>query len=176
MQLPIVSLSLYLIITTILLSRIAFATDPLQLNWDDLIPEQYRPSKILERHGVKFLDLSVAADKIIYEEMLAAQEKAPVNQSLDSRQVKLSGYVVPLEGDGKALSEFLLVPEYGSCIHVPPPPRNQMVYIFAPPDGPKLRLFDSIIVEGEMRTGAMGTKYGDAGYRIRANKITEVRQ
>ena len=50
--------------------------------------------------------------------------------SLNGQYVKLPGYVVPLESDaGGLLSEFLLVPYYGACIHVPPPPSNQIVYV-----------------------------------------------
>ena len=45
------------------------------------------------------------------------------------RPVRLPGYVVPLANaqDGR-LTEFLFVPYYGACIHVPPPPPNQIVH------------------------------------------------
>ncbi len=53
-----------------------------------------------------------------------------VNKSLEGATVRLPGFIVPLEavksGD---VSEFLLVPYFGSCIHVPPPPPNQIVYV-----------------------------------------------
>lgn len=49
---------------------------------------------------------------------------------LDGRKVRLAGYIVPLEADDKGnLTEFFLVPYYGACIHVPPPPPNQIVYV-----------------------------------------------
>jgi uncharacterized protein len=53
-----------------------------------------------------------------------------VNKSLEGATVRLPGFIVPLEGvkDG-SVSEFLLVPYFGSCIHVPPPPPNQIVYV-----------------------------------------------
>lgn len=46
------------------------------------------------------------------------------------RAVRLPGYVVPLSTaqDGR-LTEFLFVPYYGACIHVPPPPPNQIVHV-----------------------------------------------
>lgn len=52
-----------------------------------------------------------------------------VDSVLD-RAVRLPGYVVPLTNaaDGR-LSEFLFVPYYGACIHVPPPPPNQIVHV-----------------------------------------------
>lgn len=49
--------------------------------------------------------------------------------ALNGQMVRLPGFVVPLEDDYQTASEFLLVPEEGSCIHVPPPPPNQMVYV-----------------------------------------------
>ncbi len=57
---------------------------------------------------------------------------APVVKELDGQQVKLPGYIVPLEvSEEGRTTEFLLVPYYGACIHVPPPPSNQIVHIFS---------------------------------------------
>lgn len=52
-----------------------------------------------------------------------------VDSVLDT-PVRLPGYVVPLgtAQDGR-LTEFLFVPYYGACIHVPPPPPNQIVHV-----------------------------------------------
>lgn len=49
------------------------------------------------------------------------------------RPVRLPGYVVPLDNaaDGR-LTEFLFVPYYGACLHVPPPPPNQIVHVRLP--------------------------------------------
>jgi hypothetical protein len=53
----------------------------------------------------------------------------PVRE-LDGQYVKLPGFIVPLESDaGGLIDEFLLVPYFGACIHVPPPPPNQLVYV-----------------------------------------------
>lgn len=44
-------------------------------------------------------------------------------------KVKLPGYVVPMETDGKGrMTSFFFVPFFGACIHVPPPPPNQIVF------------------------------------------------
>jgi len=48
---------------------------------------------------------------------------------LDGRDVKLPGYVLPLDFDGTLVKSFLLVPYVGACIHVPPPPPNQIVFV-----------------------------------------------
>ena len=61
---------------------------------------------------------------------MSDEAKEPsVVASLNGRRVRLSGYVVPLKHKGRRVSEFLLVPYVGACIHVPPPPQNQIVYV-----------------------------------------------
>jgi hypothetical protein len=64
-------------------------------------------------------------DSIITERKVLAKK---VNKELDGRQVALSGYLLPLDFSGKSVSDFLLVPYVGACIHVPPPPPNQIVF------------------------------------------------
>ena len=51
-------------------------------------------------------------------------------QELNGQHVRIPGYLLPLEvcRDNK-VTEFLLVPYVGACIHVPPPPPNQIVHI-----------------------------------------------
>lgn len=50
-------------------------------------------------------------------------------KSLDGKMVKIPGFMVPLEDNMKAVAQFLLVPSPQACIHVPPPPPNQMVLV-----------------------------------------------
>lgn len=52
-----------------------------------------------------------------------------VDDRLDGQFIRLPGYALPLEYDGAAIQEFLLVPYVGACVHVPPPPQNQMVFV-----------------------------------------------
>jgi hypothetical protein len=51
-------------------------------------------------------------------------------QGLDGQNIRLPGYIVPLEvSEEGRTTEFLLVPYFGACIHVPPPPSNQIVHV-----------------------------------------------
>ena len=68
------------------------------------------------------------------ENFLKNVEKAGmlVNKNLVGKKIRIDGFMVPLEFDyGEALTveEFVLVPDAGMCIHVPPPPPNQMIFI-----------------------------------------------
>lgn len=60
-------------------------------------------------------------------------------EGLAGRRVTLPGYALPLEVSPDGVREFLLVPYVGACIHVPPPPANQMVYVTAE---------DEVVVDG----------------------------
>ena len=44
-------------------------------------------------------------------------------------RVRIPGFIVPLEDNAKKVGEFLLVPNGQACVHVPPPPPNQMVHV-----------------------------------------------
>ena len=86
------------------------------------------------------------------------RNKAEINDKtlmpgLDGRVVKLPGYVLPLDFDGTLVKSFLLVPYVGACIHVPPPPPNQIVFV-QPKDGFKSpELFAPVWVTGRISTG-----------------------
>jgi hypothetical protein len=64
-------------------------------------------------------------------EITAKRKRAmeAVNQNLNGQQVRLAGYVLPLEMGGSKVTEFLLVPYVGACIHEPVPPANQIVRV-----------------------------------------------
>jgi len=52
-------------------------------------------------------------------------------RKLMGKSVRIPGFAVPLEGDDgfEYVKEFLLVPTFGACIHVPPPPPNQVIHV-----------------------------------------------
>ena len=54
---------------------------------------------------------------------------APVVEALNGQHVKIPGFVVPLDASGETVKEILLVPYFGACVHVPPPPSNQIVHV-----------------------------------------------
>ena len=79
------------------------------------------------------------------------------NPDLDHRSVQLSGYVLPLNENNREpqkqwVHEFLLVPYVGACIHVPPPPSNQMIYIKPEAAIKNPGLFSSVLVTGTIRS------------------------
>ncbi len=67
----------------------------------------------------------IDVDKIIAERQY---RNTAVNSELDNQLVKLGGYLLPLDLSGKTVTDFLLVPYFGACIHTPPPPQNQIIH------------------------------------------------
>src|SRR5687768_227568 len=56
-------------------------------------------------------------------------EMTPALSQANGKRVRVPGYMVPLDDSASGVDEFILVPYYGACIHTPPPPPNQMVYV-----------------------------------------------
>ena len=92
-------------------------------------------------------------------------------EALNGKLVKMPGFVVPLEFDGTEVSEFLLVPYFGACIHVPPPPANQIVYVKSQKKGLIDGLFDVVWVTGKMNTVRFNSDLGEAGYTLEASAV-----
>jgi uncharacterized protein len=117
------------------------------IEWQDLMPTDYRPNTLLEQIDVaKWADNDPQAVALM-DQLRSEWQNAPLVERFNGQMVTLSGYVVPLETDGTALREFLLVP-YGACIHVPPPPPNQTVFVHAEDGLSVRRLFDTVAVTG----------------------------
>lgn len=91
---------------------------------------------------------------------------------LDNQQVKIPGFMVPLEDEQNKVTEFLLVPTPQACIHVPPPPPNQMVYvrmkkgIGSNPGVP-------IWVYGKFKVNTVRSQYGEVSFEILGDKVED---
>ncbi len=99
-------------------------------------------------------------------------DKPPrVVADLNGKRVKIGGYVVPLDFDSTTVKEFLLVPFVGACIHVPPPPSNQIVYVKSDKGFELGGTFDPVTVTGTIKTETAFTGLADAGYSIDAETV-----
>jgi hypothetical protein len=101
----------------------------------------------------------------------ASAAPAPVVEALDGQRVKLGGYVVPLDFDATKVKEFLLVPFVGACIHVPPPPANQIVYVKSDAGFEVKGSFDPVWVTGRLRAAHTSTGLAETGYAIDAERV-----
>ncbi len=99
------------------------------------------------------------------------QQKAPVLQFAGKR-VSIPGFMVPLEDDLDQVTEFLLVPYAGACIHVPPPPPNQIVYVKMNKNVKvQVTFTDPILVTGVLQISTVQSPYGDVSYDLSAESV-----
>lgn len=160
-----------LLLATLLAFAIPFAdADVRELNWSDLIPPDAPPPP----PPTPIHDLSQLADVLSESGPAAAQQSPtePVVQELDGVQAKLPGYIVPLgmSAEGR-VTEFLLVPYFGACIHVPPPPSNQIVYATSELGVMVNELYQPFWIEGPLNVEHASSELAEAGYRMDAQKI-----
>ena len=98
---------------------------------------------------------------------------------LDGHVIKLPGYVLPLDFEGTLVRSFLLVPYVGACIHVPPPPPNQIVHVQLNQGFESKELFAPVWVTGLISAGmdkasltlVDGSTDVNFGYALQATKV-----
>lgn len=98
----------------------------------------------------------IDADHMFEQRLIVMEERRKAamqpNPDVVGQSVRIPGYVIPMEMvDGKAV-EFLLVPTVGACIHTPPPPANQMVYVIYPSGLEVTEFYTPVWVSGNLET------------------------
>ena len=146
---------------------------PYQLGWSHLIPEGYEPEKLLEKYEKDLMKLESLPDDSeeglqIIQRIQSEIDMIPTNTKWDGKWVSLPGFIAPLETKNAAVGRFLLVPYFGACIHVPPPPVNQTVLVdLKPKQGIKLHEVDyPFMITGKLSVSKTNTDIGNAGYHI----------
>lgn len=147
------------------------AAEVRELTWSALIPPD-APPQVSEPTPIH--DLSQLADALAESGPAAMQQSpaAPVVKELDGQSVKLPGYIVPLDvTDEGRVTEFLLVPYFGACIHVPPPPSNQIVHVRAELGVLLDALYQPFWIEGPLKVEHSSSELAEVGYQMQADKI-----
>jgi uncharacterized protein len=93
-------------------------------------------------------------------------------KKLNGAEVRIPGFMVPLEDTETRVTEFLLVPYFGACIHVPPPPPNQMAHVLmARNQVVDVNLWDPIWIVGKLTIENVESPYGMVGYQVTGDRI-----
>ncbi len=145
------------------LPRAALASRAIEITWDDLIPPGFAYAEII---GEGEVNEALDTWRPIYD-----ANATVLNEVLDGAYIRMPGFIIPLEYSAKGVTEFLLVPYVGACIHVPPPPANQLVLVKAKKPWPNDQLWDAVWVEGSIRTQLDSTEIADTGYALRADHM-----
>ena len=147
------------------------ADAPIELGWKDLIPQG-------EMTAVEeFLRQSLGENSdgmlgmVPHGSISNPQSAAQLVSEYDGKTVKLPGYMVPLDYDGEGSKTFLLVPFVGACVHVPPPPPNQIVLVEADEPYPLKDYFEPVYVTGPFNRFQSETDLAEVGYLIKGRKV-----
>ena len=144
------------------LPQIVRADEVIDLEWSDLLPEGTPQipralSALIEHDGPD----------------MSRQQPASTGVRTDwnGKIVRLPGFIVPVDTVGTAVTAFILVPFVGACIHVPPPPANQLVFVTTEKPYESDGLFAPVNVTGMFGVSAMSTHLAQIGYALSAEKI-----
>jgi hypothetical protein len=155
----------------------AQAAIPRTIDWLELIPPGYSPDDIMAKYQERLnqLEDDDPQANVVYQQMMDEINNAPLNQQIDNQFIKLAGFIAPLVYQEGKVSEFLFVPYFGACIHVPPPPINQIIWVKTA-TGQEIndrQAYSPFWVSGTIRIQGQKTEIGEAGYRI-LDAITEL--
>lgn len=142
-----------------------------EIDWDGLMPKNWDPMQSIKNLRLDKLKDGDPRAAEAMEKVREAWDHAPVEPKLNGKMIRIAGFVVPLEQVGTKVSEFLLVPYFGACIHVPPPPANQVIYVTTDKPVTLMSTMDAVWVNGELHTDQLQTQMGQSGYRMKANLI-----
>ena len=143
-----------------------------EIGWEELLPEG-EEERIAEMYQSQMAMLysSPIAEGSAADTMIQIGTFNTVKE-LNETKVRIPGYTVPFEfGSNAEISEFLLVPYYGACLHAPPPPPNQTIFVMT--DEPiKLKdLAQAVWIEGTIYTQTQESELADAAYTIKLTHI-----
>lgn len=142
------------------LPRLASANTAREIAWDDLIPPGVPYSQIIgegemdERNDIWLPIFDSNATKL--------------NPALDGAYIKMPGFIIPLDLTAAGVNSFVLVPYTGACIHTPPPPPNQLVFVTTITPWPSDKLWDPVWVTGRMKHEIQTTEVAETGYVLEA--------
>ena len=101
-----------------------------------------------------------------------ALQSTNIRAEFNGQKVRIPGYIVPLEfDDQQVVTEFFLVPYYGACIHLPPPPPNQLI-LGKSSHGVMLEtIYDPFWIEGTLLTEVNKNDVATSAYRMVVDRV-----
>lgn len=147
------------------------------LQWNDLMPEEDLNALLNPPNYIDQLDDSALEDQIgdqlkidltstIDDPYQQALVSTRIIQEMNGQAIRIPGFVVPVEFDEETITEFFLVPYFGACIHSPPPPPNQIIYVHAPMGLELNTLYDPFWVSGTITTSLVKNYMASAAYSM----------
>lgn len=127
-----------------------------------LVGESYRGAQLLYWQDLAALDYQTG-------------EAPRALRNLEGKTVMIPGFIVPLSDNLMTFDEFLLVPDAMACIHAPPPPPNQMVYVKLKEPISYQMTFDPVWIRGPLQISMTASEYGQVGYSVEVESVERYR-
>ncbi|MGB1298299.1 MAG: DUF3299 domain-containing protein [Psychrobium sp.] len=155
------------------------------LEWDALMPKEdleailNPPNSIMDIADGSALDRLDAIDSLTQNDPEAkrffeAMNSSKVVETLKGKRVKLPGFVVPLSHDKyHRVTEFFIVPYFGACLHMPPPPPNQMIFVKLDEGIVVEDLYIAFWFEGTMEISSKDHALGSSAYTLKFDHFYE---
>ena len=101
-----------------------------------------------------------------------ALQSFDVNPDVLNERIMIPGFIVPTAyDDDRRITEFFLVPYFGACIHLPPPPPNQIIYVRFQEGVSIDDSYEPHAVKGELTSEVMRNNLADSAYSIEAEDV-----
>lgn len=149
-----------------LMPRLAWAEDYINLAWKDLVPEGQVTIPPMLQGLIDHDQASLSSQQ---------PESSGVRTDWNGQVVRLPGFIVPIDYSGTGVTAFILVPFVGACVHVPPPPANQLVFVTTPEPYESSGLFEPVNVIGMFGVSSLSTQLADIAYALSADRIEPYR-
>ncbi len=142
-----------------------------EITWEALTPKGWDPAASFREMNLSRLKDSDPRAIEALAKLRKAWDEAPLENSMNGKRIRIAGFAVPLERVGDDVSEFLLVPYFGACIHSPPPPANQTIHVLVRGKSRPLNTMDTVWVAGTLELHRAESGLGVAGYRLQADSV-----
>ncbi|MEQ8434726.1 MAG: DUF3299 domain-containing protein [Oceanicaulis sp.] len=153
------------------LERVDASLEAEQISWRDLMPEE--ELEALDALNEGRADPSLMAQFTGSSPVENQVGTFNVVEDLAGLVVRMPGYILPLDyaQQGEA-REFLLLPFHGACVHYPPPPPNQIVYLRSPDSIEYSSLWEPVWVEGRMEVERVDTDLAATAYTMVVRSVS----
>jgi hypothetical protein len=146
--------------------HLAQAEEYIDLNWTDLIPEGQTSIPPMLQNLLDHDQQAMASEQPM---------STGVRTDWNGQIVRLPGYILPIDYSGTGVTAFILVPYVGACVHVPPPPANQLVFVTTSEPYETSGLYEAVNVIGMFGVSSLSTHIADIGYALSADRIEPFR-
>lgn len=147
------------------------------LDWPDLLPPDWDPAAVMREAKIDSRAIAEGSDQEsqAWRKLRPIWDSAPVRSDLNGAWVRMPGYVVTIDQSGEGTREFLLVPYFGACIHLPPPPINQIVLVRLK-RATRIQTSNVLWIWGQLQTQLHQTSVASAGYLMLADGFSPYRE